>query len=117
MDSFIIAVDFDGTLCESKWPEIGEAKEEMIDFVKRQQSRGAKLILWTNRTGQNLDNAVAWCAEHGLFFDSVNENLPESVEAFGSDSRKVFAHVYIDDKALHPEYSVYDMARWPEIHF
>ena len=40
------------------------------------------------------------CAEQGLIFDAVNENLPDMIEKFGGDSRKIFADVYIDDKAL-----------------
>ena len=96
--SKIIAVDFDGTLCENKWPEIGEPNEELIQYLKKEQAAGAKLILWTCRTGKMLYNAVAFCAEHDLIFDIVNRNLPESIERFGDDCRKVFADEYIDDK-------------------
>lgn len=95
----IIAVDFDGTLCTDAWPNIGEAIQENIDFVLRKQQQGAKLILWTCRTGDRLSQALTWCQEQGLTFDTVNENIPEMVEAFGSDCRKVFADLYIDDKA------------------
>lgn len=49
MYSKIIAVDFDGTLCENKWPEIGEPKCAMISKLKKEQLAGAKLILWTCR--------------------------------------------------------------------
>lgn len=34
MNSKIIAVDFDGTLCENKWPEIGEANEDTETTMK-----------------------------------------------------------------------------------
>lgn len=95
----IIAVDFDGTLCEDKWPEIGEPKQEVIDYVKSEQENGAKIILWTNRAGWNLTYAVAWCYGHGLIFDAVNENLPEVLDLFGGgDSRKITADEYIDDR-------------------
>lgn len=94
----IIAVDFDGTLCENKWPEIGMPNEELIEYLKKRQANGEKLILWTNRVGNRLDEAVKWSAEKGLVFDAVNENLPEIVEAFGVDSRKIFANEYIDDR-------------------
>lgn len=59
---------------------------------------GAKIILWTCRTGKMLDNAVAWCSEQGLEFDAVNQNLPAVIEAFGDDTRKIFANMYIDDR-------------------
>lgn len=98
MENNIIAVDFDGTLCENKWQEIGMPNEELIEYLKKRQTNGEKLILWTNRVGNRLDEAVKWSAEKGLVFDAVNENLPEIVEAFGVDSRKIFANEYIDDR-------------------
>jgi hypothetical protein len=99
----IIAIDFDGTLCANAWPAIGAARLGVIDYAKRQKDGGAKLILWTNRTGDRLAEAVAWCKTHGLEFDAVNENLPEMIDHFGSDCRKIFADVYIDDKAVLPD--------------
>ena len=99
----IIAVDFDGTLCENAWPDIGEANLDLIVYLRWQQNRGTKVILWTCRTGDKLDDAVRWCANRELYFDAVNENIPEAVEYFGDECRKIFAHVYIDDRASTPE--------------
>lgn len=99
MKSKIIAVDFDGTLCANRYPEIGFANCEIIHYLKEQQEFGAKLILWTCRSGPLLDDALRWCYEMGLEFDAVNENIPEIIEAFGSDTRKIFANEYIDDLA------------------
>ena len=79
MKNKIIAVDFDGTLCVNKYPEIGDPNEELIAYLKKRQANGEKLILWTNRVDDRLDEAVKWCAEHGLMFDAVNDNLPESI--------------------------------------
>lgn len=94
----IIAVDFDGTLCSSEWPEIGEANEEIILYLKEQRIDGAKIILWTCRVGERLSEAVRWCHVQGLTFDAVNENIPEIIAAFGTDTRKIFANEYIDDR-------------------
>lgn len=94
----IIAVDFDGTLCENKWPEIGKPNNEVLHYLKRRQVEGAKLILWTCREGKQLEKAVDWCRLQNLKFDVVNRNLPESIEHFGEDSRKIYATEYIDDK-------------------
>ena len=52
------------------------------------------------RRGKDLEIAVDACAKQGLIFDAVNENLPDMIEKFGGDSRKIFADIYIDDKAL-----------------
>lgn len=98
MDFKIIAVDFDGTLCENKWPEIGEPNKELIAYLKEQKEAGVKLILWTCRVGKILENAVKWSAEQGLIFDAVNENLPEVIAFMGGDTRKIFANEYIDDR-------------------
>lgn len=98
MNHKIIAVDFDGTLCENKWPEIGEANKELIAYLKERRAAGDKLILWTCRVGEILQNAVDWSKKQGLIFDAVNENLPEVLEWMGGDSRKIFADEYIDDR-------------------
>ena len=98
MDFNIIAVDFDGTLCENKWPEIGEPNKELIAYLKKRQEAGDKLILWTCRVGDILKNAIDWSVGWGIIFDAVNENLPEVVSSFGTDTRKIFADEYIDDR-------------------
>lgn len=98
MDFKIIAVDFDGTLCENKWPETGEPNWGLIAYLKGRQAAGDKLVLWTCRVGGILKDAINWFAERGLIFDAVNENLPEVLEWMGGDSRKIYAHEYIDDR-------------------
>lgn len=99
MNSKIIAVDFDGTLCENKWPEIGEPNVELIQYlIMMKKTLGARLILWTCRVGDMLDKAVEWCSKLGLEFDAINANLPDIIKEFGSDTRKVFANLYIDDR-------------------
>lgn len=94
----IIAVDFDGTICRNKWPDIGEENRFVIKELKRRQERGDKIILWTCRSDGLLDKAVDWCMERGLFFDAINDNLPEMKEQFGNNCRKVFANEYWDDR-------------------
>lgn len=96
----IYAVDFDGTLCEIAYPDIGQAKQNVIDFCLRKQAEGHKLILWTCRCGEYLEQAIKWCEEQGLIFDAINENLPERITEYGGDCRKVSADYYIDDKNI-----------------
>jgi len=115
----IIAVDFDGTLCENKFPEIGEPNESVISELKTRQKNGDHLILWTCRSEDKLEAAVHWCEEHGLIFDCINENLPEVIEAFGEDCRKITAQEYWDDRAVrvgfpHPDLNVIfeELADW-----
>jgi hypothetical protein len=95
----IIAVDFDGTLCVDDFPAAGEPNEELIKWLKIKQGYGTRIILWTCRCGECLDYAVDWCSEHGLVFDAINDNIPGVVAVMSnSNSRKVFADIYIDDK-------------------
>lgn len=100
----VIAVDFDGTLCKNAWPNIGEPYPETIEWVKKLRNNGQKLILWTCRDGMALVDAIVWCADYGLFFDAVNDNLEEHKSIFGGNSRKILADFYIDDKSLYPLY-------------
>lgn len=99
----IVAVDFDGTLAVTKFPEIIKPIPKMIRYCRRLQKDGAILILYTCRKGKDLRDAVEWCEGLGLVFDYVNENTPENIERYGGeDTRKIFAHEYIDDKAINP---------------
>lgn len=100
MERMIIAVDFDGTLCENCYPEIGAPRTEVIEEVRRARENGAALILWTCRCGIALANAVRWCANLGIQFYAINDNLPETIQRYGSNSRKIYAHRYLDDKAV-----------------
>lgn len=96
-----IAIDFDGCLCENAYPEIGEPNTVIIArALNEQQVYGAKLILWTCRVGERLTEAVAACDKWGLHFDAINENLPERIEKWGEDPRKVSADEYWDDRAV-----------------
>ena len=102
--SQIIAVDFDGTLCFSAWPDVGEPNNPLISYLKRQQKAGNKLILWTCRSGAALDKAVSWCREVAdLEFDAVNDNVQEVIDYYGNNSRKISCDIYIDDRACVPD--------------
>jgi hypothetical protein len=94
----IFAIDFDGTLCEEKWPKIGEPRKDSLEFVRLLHKAGHKWILLTMREGVMLDAAIAWIKAMQIPFpDCVNVNLPERCNQWGDDPRKVYADVYIDD--------------------
>lgn len=99
----IYAVDFDGTLnLADTYPELGEPNAELIEFLKERRAAGDKIILWTCREGALLKEAVKYCNDYGLFFHAVNDNLPENIEYYGNNCRKVWAHHYIDDRNMTP---------------
>lgn len=97
----IVAVDFDGTLVEDKFPAIGEPIPFMWDLVRALREQEVKLILWSCRDHENLTKAVEYCKEEqGFVFDAVNENIQEVRDMFDNDTRKVYADLYIDDKSI-----------------
>ena len=100
MEYKTIAVDFDGTLCYSSWPELGEPNTPLIEYLKQWKAAGNKLILWTCRAGDALDKAVYWCKLQELDFDAINDNLPEVVAKYGNNSRKITCDYYIDDRNM-----------------
>lgn len=99
----VIAVDFDKTLSMAKWPEVGKPNTNMFRYLKELKAAGERIILNSCRTGEALEKAVQFCKDQGLEFDCVNENLPELIEAYGEDSRKISADYYIDDRAVSVE--------------
>ena len=119
-NSKVIAVDFDGTIVEHAYPAIG--KEMLFAFatLKELQKKGHKLILWTFRHGEYLDDAVEYCRKNGVEFYAVNKNFPEEVWD-QSVARKINADIFIDDRnvggflgwseiwqLLHPEGGSFD---------
>ena len=116
---YIVAVDFDGTLVHDAFPQIGNERPKMCSFIRKLHKVGIKLILWTSRTGEYLDEALQWCEEHKLYFDKVNENLDEVQALVGEDTRKVYANVYIDDRSCSAYvqnyyYTVGNLTEWLE---
>ncbi len=108
----VIAVDFDGTLCEDKFPHIGK-ETEVFQYVKILKGLGCKIILYTCRSKKNLENAINWCKDRGLTFDAINENLKENIAEYGGDTRKVWANVYLEDKAMiNSENIIADMVKY-----
>lgn len=93
----ILAIDFDGTIVESKYPDIGKPMLFAFETLKKLQERGFILILWTYRQGKHLDEAVEFCRKHGIEFYAINKNYPE--EVFDAEvSRKLNADIFIDDR-------------------
>lgn len=94
----IIAVDFDGTIVEHKYPEIGKEIPFAIDTLKRLAAEHNKIILWSVREGKLLEDAVEYCRKRGLEFYAVNSNNPENGIKRERHQRKLIADVYIDDR-------------------
>ena len=96
-----IAIDFDGTLVEHKYPEIGREIPFAFETLRRLQQDRHRLILWTVREGRLLDEALAFCRERGIEFYAVNRDYPEEEKGANRHySRKLKADLFIDDRNL-----------------
>ncbi len=97
----IIAVDFDGTIVEHRYPEIGPEKPFAIETLKMLTRDGHQLILWSVREGRLLDEAIAWCRDRGVEFWAVNRDFPEeNIEKNEHFTRKLKVDLFIDDRNL-----------------
>lgn len=97
----IIAVDFDGTIVENKYPDIGQEIPFAMDTLKMLRQEGHCLVLWTCREGQLLDDAVNWCRERDFEFYAINRDYPEETTDNNPNfTRKLKADLFIDDRSL-----------------
>ena len=106
----IIAVDFDGTLHTGKWPGLGAPAPYARDVMTRLHQDGHYLIIWSCREGVRQTEMVNWLLEYGIPFDRVNDNHTDGIAAYEGNSRKVYAHLYVDDK------QVGGLPTWEEIY-
>ncbi len=103
----IIAVDFDGTIVEHRFPEIGKELPFATQTLRQLINDGHRLVLWTNRQGQELDDAIAWCRERGVEFYAINKCYPEENINY-DEPRKIKVDIFIDDRNIGglPEWGV-----------
>jgi hydroxymethylpyrimidine pyrophosphatase-like HAD family hydrolase len=92
-----IAVDFDGTIVEHEFPEIGASNPGAAETLRELRAAGHRIILYTMRSGEYLNDAIEYCRFNGIVLWHINQN-PEQSE--WTSSPKVYAHLYIDDAAL-----------------
>jgi hypothetical protein len=98
-DKLLIAIDFDGTIVEDAYPNIGKPQLFAFETMKRLQNDGHRLILWTYRCGSKLNDAVVFCNENGIEFYAINNTFPNE-EYDGKESRKIGADLFIDDRNI-----------------
>lgn len=120
----VIAVDFDGTIVQHRYPQIGKEIPFAIATLKKLQEEHHLLILWTVREGELLEEAVEFCRRRGLEFYAVNANHPDEriKESQATPCRKLQADLYIDDCNVGklPDWgAIYEMVhnRWSYEHY
>lgn len=103
----VVAIDFDGTLVYgAEFPNIGKLNTHLVNelYGDNGKYKDYKKILFTHRTGQALIDACNFCADNGIYFDAVNDDIPEVKEALGrtgtpENGRKPWFDIIIDDKS------------------
>ncbi len=95
-----LAIDFDGTIVEDAYPNIGKPMTFAFDTLKKLQSEGYRLILWTYRAGPQLHEAIDFCEKNGISFYAVNSSFEGEIFNNETQSRKIDADIFIDDRNL-----------------
>jgi ribonucleotide monophosphatase NagD (HAD superfamily) len=106
----IIAIDFDGTLHTGAYPAIGTPTPYAVEVMKQLKTDGHYLIIWTCRERERQTEMVNWLLEKGIPFDRINDHKAGTTELYGYAARKVYAHLYVDDK------QVGGLPTWKEIY-
>lgn len=92
-----VAVDFDGTCVDHCYPDVGDDVPYAKEVLRRLVQLGAQLVLFTMRSGKELDDAVQWFSDREIELFGINHNPTQSR---WTDSPKAYAHVYVDDAAF-----------------
>lgn len=95
--SLIICIDFDGTMVEHDYPRLGGELKGSFYYMRKFIEHGAKIILFTMRSGPELKEAVDWIEGRGITLHGVNAN-PTQKE--WTQSPKAYGQLYIDDAAF-----------------
>lgn len=108
--NFTIAIDFDGTIVEEAYPGIGKLRKDADKYINMLYDEGINILINTCRAGSFEGEAENFLRRKGIKYHYLNCNLPERVEFFKQDCRKLSAEVYIDDKCL------FELPSWEEIY-
>lgn len=96
----VISLDFDGTICEHSFPEIGALKKDADIYIRKLHDEGHKIIISTCRSGKYEGMAQDFLDSNNIPYLYINSNLPSLIAQYQQDCRKISADVYIDDRCL-----------------
>lgn len=100
MRRLTLAIDFDGTIVEESWPDIGAIKPGAKEVINQLVEDGHYIIIWTMRHGKYRYEAEHFLWMNQISFHKINENHPASFIEYETDTRKVGADIFIDDKNI-----------------
>lgn len=105
----ILAIDFDNTIVNNEFPEIGDLKLYAREVINQLAKEGYYIIIWTCRGSFELNEVRHWLTHNDIHFDKINENAPYEMVGF-TPHPKIYADVYIDDR------NIGGVPKWPEIY-
>lgn len=97
---YILAIDFDLTICMSDYPHLGPEREGAGEAIRKLYEDGYGIVINTCREGHALSNVLHWLKDNNIPYDYVNCNFPFLIEHYKADCRKISADMYIDDKGV-----------------
>lgn len=95
-----ISIDYDDTIVYQDFPNSGTIKPNAKEVINRLYNDGHHILIWTCRAKENLEIAKKYLIDCGVNYHLINHNLPSNIERYGSDTRKMSADIYIDDRQL-----------------
>lgn len=99
-NKLMLAIDFDGTIVDHQFPEIGELRPNAVEVINKLYNEGHEITIWTCREGEDLEKAKQFLIDNGIPFHRFNANRPDQICLFNNDCRKVYADIYIDDRQV-----------------
>jgi hypothetical protein len=96
----ILAIDFDLTICKSKYPDTGKEIKDAGKYIRKLVDEGYGVVINTCRNEVALAAAIVWLHEHNVPYHFINCNFPEIIQLYHGDCRKISADMYVDDKCL-----------------
>jgi len=97
----VLGIDFDGTIVEEAFPEIGAIKPKTVQLMKDAIKNGHLVIIWTARSGLALKKAKWFLDLNDIPYHYINENPEDPYALRGEQGRKIFCDFYLDDRAVH----------------
>lgn len=96
----VLAIDFDGTIAEVSFPEVGAIRKDAAMYIRKLYDEGHYIIINTCRSGHAEGLAEEFLKYHMIPYHYINSNLPELIVEYKQDCRKISADYYIDDKCI-----------------
>ncbi|PWR74828.1 hypothetical protein ACKUB1_13760 [Methanospirillum stamsii] len=109
----VISVDYDGIIVtDGNWPEPGQVIPEAVESINRLHDSGFCIIINSCRIGKAEEAMVRKLNELGINYCRVNENCPERIKKYETDTRKISADLYIDDRSV---FNPLKHMSWPDL--